>query len=259
MYRLYVDEVGTDDLVHLHEDNHRFLSLTGVTMRIDHARDHLNVLLNNIKADIFEHDPDIPLILHRKDMMGFKGPYRCLRDAERRALFDEAILNVFQSTDYVVFTALIDKLWMQRQHHWEQKHPYHFLMEILVEKYTLFLERQNAIGDIMPERRHGKKDRMLQKAYDHTRQKGARYVSATRMQSALRGKELKFRSKKDNIAGLQLCDLLAHPSHIHVRESMGHAVSPGPFATKVIAILDAHKYDRSFYGHTDGYGIKHLP
>jgi len=28
MYRLYVDEVGTDDLTHVEKDKHRFLSLT---------------------------------------------------------------------------------------------------------------------------------------------------------------------------------------------------------------------------------------
>lgn len=41
MYRLYIDEVGTDDMIHLEEDNHRYLSLTGVAMEVNHARDHL--------------------------------------------------------------------------------------------------------------------------------------------------------------------------------------------------------------------------
>ena len=41
MYRLYVDEVGGDDLTHVDKDKHRYLSLTGVAMTIDEARDNL--------------------------------------------------------------------------------------------------------------------------------------------------------------------------------------------------------------------------
>lgn len=41
MYRLHVDEVGTDDLGHLEADEDRYLSLTGIAMEIDKARDDL--------------------------------------------------------------------------------------------------------------------------------------------------------------------------------------------------------------------------
>lgn len=60
MYRLYVDEVGTDALTNLQEDNHRFLSLTGVAMAVTDARDNLEPKLNMIKAELFNHDPDAP-------------------------------------------------------------------------------------------------------------------------------------------------------------------------------------------------------
>jgi hypothetical protein len=39
-YRLYVDEVGNDDLAHVQNELHRYLSLTGVAMSLDYARDH---------------------------------------------------------------------------------------------------------------------------------------------------------------------------------------------------------------------------
>jgi hypothetical protein len=57
MYRLYVDEVGTDNLVHLEKDKHRYLSLTGVALKIADARDHLAPTMNRIKARIFDHFP----------------------------------------------------------------------------------------------------------------------------------------------------------------------------------------------------------
>lgn len=259
MYRLYIDEVGTDAITNLSDDKHRYLSLTGVAMKVDHARDHLEPRLNWIKANVFEHDPDDPLILHRKEIMGLKGPFGALREPQKRRTFNTAIMRVFKTTDYTIITALIDKAWMLKQSHWTQTHPYHYLMEILVEKYVQFLERVDDIGDLMPESRQGK-DTLLQNAYTEVRQRGSSFVDTKRITSAIRADNLKFRKKRANSAGLQLCDLLAHPSHIYTRTLMKHPVSLGPFATQIAGILVSDKYDRSrMGGKILGYGIKFLP
>ncbi|MEQ8426855.1 MAG: DUF3800 domain-containing protein [Gammaproteobacteria bacterium] len=259
MYRLYVDEVGTDALTCLDKDRHRYLSLTGIATEINHARDVVEIAINRIKAEVFDHDPDDPLILHRKDILGLKGSFQILRKSEKQEQFNALIMDLFLSADYVVITALIDKLWLLKQTHWQRNHPYHYLMEILVEKYAQFLERQNSIGDIMPESRQAK-DKLLQNEFTRVKRYGTDFVDRSRVNSVIRGSKLKFRKKKDNIAGLQLCDLLAHPSHIYVRSLMGHAVNLGPFATRVADILINRKYDRSPWGgKIVGYGIKHLP
>jgi len=94
VYRLYLDEVGTDGLTHVDKDKHRYLSLTGIAMRLDHARDHLTPCLNALWAKIFQHDPEVPVILHRTDIMGFKGPFEILRDADTRTEFDAALIDL---------------------------------------------------------------------------------------------------------------------------------------------------------------------
>lgn len=258
MYRLYVDEVGTDGLESLTHDNHRYLSLTGVAMRIEHARDDLEPKLNLIKAKIFDHDPDSPLVFHRKEILGFKGCYERLRDPQIQGDFNSAILSVFSAHEYAVITALIDKHWMIRQGHWERLHPYHYLAEIMVEKFTQFLERHQSLGDIMPESRQGK-DHLLQHEFNRVRDLGTEYVNAHRIRASIPSKILKFRTKKDNVAGLQLCDLLAHPSHIYTRKIMGHEVSLGKFSSGVVDIMLRQKYDRGYQGKIVGYGIKYLP
>lgn len=259
MFRLYVDEVGTDDLTHTDKDRHRFLSLTGVAMQIDHARDYLTPNMNWIKARVLEHDPDAPAIFHRTDIMGRKGIYECLRDEKKCTLFDRAVHRLIREAQYTVITALVDKQWMLKQQHWSKTHPYHYLMEIMVEKYAQFLERAKTTGDIMPESRMGRVDARLQRACDEIRENGTDFVSNERIASAIRGSNLKFREKRQNIAGLQLCDLIAHPSHMHVRSKMKHDVNLGPFADRVAAVLIDRKYDRSAGGQISGYGIKHLP
>lgn len=259
-FRMYVDEVGNDDITHTDDDNHRFLSLTGVAMKISHARDYLEPQFNSIKTDIFDHDPDTPVIFHRTDIVQKKKHFYVLGDLEKRNAFDARVIGVMNECEYAVITAFIDKRAMLRQQNWSNKHPYNYLMEILVEKYTQFLERKNDVGDIMPEARQGKKDRQLQEAFCNVRNHGTYYVPSARINKRLPAHNLKFRQKKDNIAGLQLCDLVAHPSHMHIRKIQGHdGITPGTFCKKVLAILNAAKYDRSHLGKIVGYGIKWLP
>jgi hypothetical protein len=261
MYRLYIDEVGTDDLTHVQDDRDRYLSLTGVATLVTHSSSYLAPSMAAIKSAVFRPEfDDPPVVLHRSDIVNFKGPFEALRNEAKKDLFDRSILKLMRVTEYSVITALIDKQWMLRQHHWQKTHPYHYLMEILLEKYVQFLERKKAVGDIMPESRSSK-DKFLQRAYNDIRATGTPFVQdVARINRAVPGRSLKFRDKKANIPGLQLCDLLAHPSHIEVRRRMGHPVIPGLFAAKVAKILEDQKYDRAAgSGKIIGYGIKHLP
>ena len=111
----------------------------------------------------------------------------------------------------------------------------------------------------MPEGRKGKKDSALESAFLEVCQ-GTWYVKRPRIEERLTTtKTLKFRYKRDNIAGQQLCDLIAHPSHMYIRQRQKHPVQPGPFCNQVINLLVTQKYDRSSSGQISGYGIKYFP
>jgi len=228
-------------------------------MQINEARDNLAPRFASLKADVLNHDPDDPIILHRKKIVKFTGPFSVLRDDGLRATFDGRIIEAMTACEYRVITALIDKKAMLGKATWANKEPYHYLMEVLVEKYVQFLERRNDIGDIMPEGRLGKKDERLQAAFIRTKSRGTYYVPRARMQARVPSSNLKFRYKRDNIAGLQLADLLAHPSHMLIRERMGHAMHLGDFCQQVGTLLRQEKYDRSNSGTIVGYGMKWLP
>jgi Protein of unknown function (DUF3800) len=182
-YRLYVDEVGNDDLSHVQDDEHRYLSLTGIAMSSDHARDRATPRLNAFKADIFQHDPDEKIIFHRKHIMNRRGIFHKLIDEKLRARFDAGLVQYLAETEYAAITVVIDKLGMLNQKHWEEKHPYHYLMELMVEKFVQWLERKKGVGDIMPEMRRGRKDTALQRAYNHVRLWGTNFVDPGRIKS----------------------------------------------------------------------------
>lgn len=259
MYRLYVDEVGTADLGSVNIDSERYLSLTGIAMPVAEARDVLGPRLATIKSEIFQHDPDDPLILHRRKIVKRAGPFGVLSNDALREKFDSQIMAAMNDCNYAVITALIDKKAMLAKAAWTNKEPYHYLMEVLVEKYVQFLERNDTIGDIMPEGRQGKPDQRLQAAFTGVMSRGTFYVPRARMRAQIPSSNLKFRYKRDNVAGLQLADLLAHPSHMVIREMMGNPVELGPFCTQVKALLKEQKYDRSSTGRITGYGMNWLP
>lgn len=260
-YRLFLDEVGNDDLQHANDDRHRFLSLTGVIMGERYAATTATQRLDAIKSRIFKL-PSQQVIFHRKDIMNRRGPFGVLQNVLLCGEFDDAVIRYIQDLDFRVITVLIDKFAMlQRMTHWRKTHPYHFLMEILVEKYARFLIEHTSTGDIMPEARRGKKDRELQSAFDEVRKNGTDYITGALIAEHISSSDLKFKSKRDNIAGLQLCDLIAHPSHQHVRRINGwHKVQFSPFAERVMEFVAPYKYHRRYDDNRiNGFGIKYLP
>lgn len=126
MYRLYLDEHGVDKMTRLDLEKNRYLSLTGVIVHVQHARDYLVPAFNRIKAEILNEDPDSPICFHRSDIRRHRGPFECLKHSETRVRFDEALLRVLNEAEYTVITAFLDKEAMSEKYHWERTHPYHF-------------------------------------------------------------------------------------------------------------------------------------
>jgi hypothetical protein len=190
--------------------------------------------------------------------MGYKGIFEKLRDKSIRKEFDNRILDTIDSTPMTVITVLIDKKWILRQRHWSKSHPYIWLLELLIERYVYYLRSIGEVGDIMPESRQSRKDTMLQDAFELIRERGTRYVPRVWVKQSIPSASLKFRTKRDLVAGLQICDLVAFPSHMYAREKMGHSVEHGRFTLQVLERLQS-KYYRSPTGWLVGYGLKHMP
>lgn len=256
MYRLYVDEVGTASLTHLEKDKHRYLSLTGLAIDLKHVSSSLEPNMNWIKVNVFEHDPDSPIIFHRTDILGRKGPFGILSNLEKCKKFDEAIIRLVIATDFTAITAFIDKQAIIKKNKLEKEGAVFLSYGNSSREVCSIPRAKSDIGDIMPEARGNQLDQNLQEAFCEVKRNGTYYVSKSRLASHIRADNLKFRTKKDNIAGLQLCDLLAHPSHMYVRETLRHQVCIGQFSRRISNILIEKKYDRSPSGKIKGYGIK---
>lgn len=97
----------------------------------------------------------------------------------------------------------------------------------------------------MAESRGGKEDTRLKKAFLKLWENGTEYVSPERFQAAFTSKQLKVKSKMNNISGLQIADLIAHPSRNEIlleHNLLGKDLAP--FAKLITKILKKKYYQR---------------
>jgi len=243
-YRLYVDEVGNSDLGASREPNHRYLSLTGVIMDLDYVADVAAPAIEAIKKKyVGAHHPDDPIVFHRKEMVNFRPPFNALADETTRNAFDAELLQLIDDLTFVAITVVIDKLDHARRYVWAQ-HPYHYCMTALMERYVMWLSGSSASGDVMAESRGKKDDMELKRVFRSIYEEGTDYIPGRRVADRLTSRELKVKPKAANIVGLQLADVLAHPSLIATAERVAGHDLPDNFGGQVAAILEKSKYRR---------------
>jgi hypothetical protein len=243
-YRMYVDEVGNSDLESSDNPNHRFLSLTGVILDLGYVDGVVHPELESLKRKYFHSHPDDPVVFHRKEMLNGKPPFEALNNPDIRQAFDGELLQKLEDWDYRVITVCLDKKSHKETYQTWRFDPYHYCLVILLERLTFFLERVEARGDVMAESRGGKEDRRLKDSFLRLWGRGTEYVSPDRFQARLTSKQLKVKQKQNNIAGLQIADLVAHPSRNEIlgeNDLLGKPLAP--FGGKIVQILGA-KYDQ---------------
>jgi hypothetical protein len=241
-YRIYIDEVGNADMGSSANENHRFLSLTGIIVDLDHVATRIHPEMEALKRKYFTSHPDEPVIFHRAEMVNAKHPFEALKDAAIKTAFDGELLSLLERWDYRVITVCIDKKKHQETYKVWRFDPYHYCLAVLMERFVFFLDGVDAKGDAMAESRGGKEDRRLKDSFENLVTTGSDFLTSDRFMARLTSKQLKVKSKHNNIAGLQLADLIAHPSRGEILEQQNLLGRPvAPFATRVIAILQ-HKY-----------------
>ena len=257
-YRIYIDEVGNPDLESSSNPNHRFLSLTGVVLELGYVQSEVHPQMEALKQKYFHSHPDEPVIFHRTDIVNARPPFAALKDPQVCREFDKELLDLMKTWEYTVISVCLDKKAHKETYRTWRYAPYHYCLAVLLERFVFWLSRGGVQGDAMAESRGGKEDRRLKDSFSRLWETGTEYVAPEQFQKALTSRQLKVKSKANNIAGLQLADLLAHPSRNEILLEQG-LLERGlaPFAARVVEILGG-KYDQN---RADGrvFGKKFLP
>ena len=140
-YRLFFDETGNGDLKAAKKDaNQRYLSLTGLVVRLDIHNATVAPLLTTLKKDIFG-EKNATVVLHRRQIMDKSGIFAALKDDELRAKFDAQFAGLVASIPAVAFTVSIDKEAHLEKYKVWQFSPYHYALTCLLERFVLWLNR----------------------------------------------------------------------------------------------------------------------
>ena len=256
-YRLYFDETGNGDLrVAKKNPNQRYLSLTGLIIRQDIHDGLVSDQLVRIKREIFGEQS---VVLHRRDIVSRKDIFSRLNDEELRAKFRAKIAELLETAPVTAITVTVDKLALLEVQTQRPFGVYHYVLIWLLALFVKWLDRHGYYGDVEGEMRGPKHDAQLRRALRVFYKEGGEFPKEV-IQSRLTSHELRLKSKKANIAGLQLADLLAHPAlRLHLSRRSAKIAAPDEYVV-LAKILETSKYDRDIKdGEVEGWGRKWLP
>lgn len=194
-----------------------------------------------LKSRYFDSYPADPVILHRKELVNRLPPFQALRNPEVESMFNQELLTCLRNWEYRVITVCLDKKNHIESYRTWARDPYHYCLALLLERFNFWLNRIGSKGDVMAESRGGREDMRLKREFQSLWENGTNYVGANQFQRSITSRELKVKPKSDNIAGLQLADLIAHPSRSEILYEKEFRGKLGVFAEQIVEIL-ADKY-----------------
>jgi hypothetical protein len=256
--RLYIDEVGNDDTRSAEE---RFLSLTGIITKTRSHDNHIAPAIETLKGDLFGHNPpENTIVLHRREIVRREPPFECLWDETKNKDWESRLLKLIENLPYIAITVLIDKEEHMRRYPVWQYNPYHYCMRALVERYVLWLNSYGLQGDVMAEARFKKQDKKLKKSFNYIYDHGTEHIPHFTIQRCITSRDIKLETKEANVAGLQLVEMIAHPSHQALKAEVVNVAMTARFGSRVVEILKRSRYRRHPKTmQIAGYGQKILP
>ena len=87
--------------------------------------------------------------------------------------------------------------------------PYLLSLNLIVERFILYLKEINEVGKIIAESRNAQLDNELDLAYLNLKISGTRYLAPKEITNNIQ--QFSIKKKEENIAGLQLVDSLVTP------------------------------------------------
>ncbi len=240
---MFLDESGDHNLATIDPQYPMFV-LTGVVMDQAYAQGYLEHRLNQFKRQFFGRTD---VVLHRADITRNRGGFEQVAEPEFRRRFFAELNELVASLDFQLIACAIRKDEHLARYGVAALDPYMLSLNVLVERFCYDIGEMPAGGMLVAERRGPQLDHELELAFLNLKIRGTRFVSATQIEERIAG--LSLRDKKDNIAGLQLADLVATP--------IGRGLLGKTDLQDYDVIRSKFRTDRQ--GEHRGYGLVVLP
>ncbi|OHC73571.1 MAG: hypothetical protein A3G18_07945 [Rhodospirillales bacterium RIFCSPLOWO2_12_FULL_58_28] len=240
---LFLDESGDHNLSVIDPQYPMFV-LGGIIVDKDYADGPLTVALNEFKRDIFGRTD---IVLHTADITRNRNGFEQLKDEAFRSRFHDRLNAMMRDLCYSVVACAISKDEHLSRYGVAALDPYLLSLDILVERFCSVVGKVSGGGVIVAEKRDTTLDRELELAWLNLKIQGTRYLQASAIEDRILG--LNLRAKQDNIAGLQLADLVVSPIGRHLL---------GKLDKEDWRIVEG-KFRRDRRGKVEGYGLVILP
>ena len=147
-FRLYIDESGTHNYSRSDDIDLRYLGLTGLIIDDEVNVSILQPSLLELKRMIAD-DPDELPVLHREDIINQRGAFAKLQDDDIRNEFNRRFIKLLREMEYTICAVVLDKKNHLEKYQRAALHPYHYCLNVLLERYTFCLEENEGRGDVV--------------------------------------------------------------------------------------------------------------
>lgn len=210
-YIAFFDECGDHTLDLIDRDFPLFLLATVVIRRLDYANLVIPAVAR-LKLKYWIHEG---VNLHSRDIRKAKGPFGFLQVPALRHSFMNELSELMQTLPYTLFVSAVRKDQHRERYGKHAVNPYDLALKFTLERLIHFIESQSLMElPFVAEARGKKEDETLERCFYRMMSEGTGYIAEERFKSLKC--PLVFRNKFDNIVGIQLADLCAHPCARHV-------------------------------------------
>lgn len=242
-YIVYVDESGDHNLAKPDPEFPVFV-LAFCIFRKDEYISQVVPALQRIKFKHWGHDM---VVLHERDIRKASDQFAFLTDATRRTDFMTDLNDWVVQSPFTIIASVILKAGFADKHS-ESGNPYHFAMQLGLERVEKFLQRREESGEKLVhfvfEARGKREDGDLELEF-------RRVCDGTNYAKMRLRFEIVFAGKKVNSTGLQLADLTARP--------IGRYVLAPRQPNRAYKIIETKLDRKPGTNEVNGYGMKTYP
>jgi hypothetical protein len=207
----FFDECGDHSLSKIDKDFPLFLLCTVIVEREAYAHQVIPAMAA-FKLRYFAHEG---INLHSREIRKADGPFSILQNETVRKSFLPELSALIATLPFTLFITAIHKQAYAQRYGNGAKNPYDVALEYSFERVLHFMEEHKESQlPVIAEARGQQEDDALRASFHRLMTQGTDYNKAERFQKLVC--PISFRRKQDNIAGIQVADLCAHPTARHL-------------------------------------------
>jgi hypothetical protein len=207
----FFDECGDHSLSKIDKDFPLFLLCTVIVEREAYAHQVIPAMAA-FKLRYFAHEG---INLHSREIRKADGPFSILQNETVRKSFLPELSALIATLPFTLFITAIHKQAYAQRYGNGAKNPYDVALEYSFERVLHFMEEHKESQlPVIAEARGQQEDDALRASFHRLMTQGTYYNKAERFQKLVC--PISFRRKQDNIAGIQVADLCAHPTARHL-------------------------------------------